>query len=86
MPATKTYLSSSSGLGDMESSPTLPCKLTAPGAGNPPSKDPLLIPQMQIKVRIEIIGTKRGKCRCDHESPRCGLAMAARLLGLHTGM
>lgn len=41
---------------------------------------------MQIKVRLEIIGTKRGKWRCDHESPRCGLAMAARLLGLHTGM
>lgn len=41
---------------------------------------------MQIKVRIDRTGTKRGKWRCDHESPRCGLAMAARLLGLHTGM
>ena len=32
---------------------------------------------MQIKVRIEITSSERGGCRCGHQSPRCGSAMAA---------
>lgn len=61
----------------MESSPAVPWKLTAPGARNPPFTDPLQIPQMQKNVRIEIISSERGGCRCGQQSPRCGSAMAA---------
>lgn len=77
LPPTEAHQNSSSGPGDMESSPALPRKLTAPGAGNPPGTDPLQIPQMQIKVRIERTSSERGGYRCGHQSPRCGSAMAA---------